>query len=395
MKKIVSRLLHPALGTLMALSIGVASLPASANAQPAPDVYLSTPVSSVLVDKGKQVTFSIDVNNRSKTGRFVDLALIKAPEGWEPVLKDRGFIARSVYARPEGLESVDLQVKVPPDAKAQDYEFVLQASGAGIETSTLKLVVGVKDKPTEGTKLTAQYPTLRGKSGTKFEFKADLRNDSEEERSYGLSASAPDGWDVSFKPSYEQKQISSVRVKSGSSQGLDIEVTPPNRVAAGEYPIKITASSAVDRATADLKVVITGNYQMAMTTRTEVFNTQATAGQESPFYIILTNTGSAPLQDVSFSSSKPQGWTVTFKPDKVDSLEPGAQREVAMMIKPSAKAIAGDYMLSVTASHPQVNVDRDIRVTVETPPLWGWIGIGVLAVVIGGLLGVFMKLGRR
>lgn len=393
MKRIVSKLLLVPLVAVVALAVGAANPSAVATAQ-APEVFLSTPVPGVMVDRGKQVTFSIDVNNKSKEGKTVDLALVKAPEGWEPIMKDRGFVVRSVWVDAGKSESVDLQLKVPAEAKAQDYEFVIKASGLGIDSS-LRLLVGVKDKPTQGTSFTAQYPTLRGKSGAKFGFKADLRNDSEEERTYGLSFKAPEGWDVTFKPSYEDKQVSTVRLKSGSSQGLDVEVTPPARIQAGEYPITVTASSQADRASADLKVTITGSYQMAMTTRTEVFNTQATAGQESPFYVTITNTGSAPLQNVSLSSSKPEGWTVTFKPDKIDQLDPGARREVTMLIKPSAKAIAGDYMLNVSASHPQTNLDRDVRVTVETPTLWGWVGAGILVLVIGGLLGLFMKLGRR
>ncbi len=392
MKRIVSRLLLAPLVALVALSVSAAGPAAVATAQ-VPEVYLSTPVPGVVVDRGKQVTFSIDVNNKGNVGRTVDLALTKAPDGWSPILKDRGFVVRSVWVDGGKSESVDLQVTAPAEAKG-DNEFVLRASGGGVD-STLRLVVGVKDQVTKATNLVVQYPTLQGKSGSQFGFKADLRNDSEGDRTYGLSFKAPDGWDVSFKPSYEDKQISSVQVKSGSSQSLDISVAPPARVQAGEYPITVTAASAQDKASADLKVTITGIFQMAMTTRGDLFNTQATAGQESPFYVTVTNTGSAPLQNVSLSSSKPDGWTVTFKPDKIDQLDPGAQREVSMLIKPSAKAIAGDYMLSVTASHPQVNIDKDVRVTVETPTLWGFVGIAILVVVIGGLMGLFMKLGRR
>ncbi|MGI5837718.1 MAG: NEW3 domain-containing protein [Chloroflexota bacterium] len=393
MKRSASKLLLAPLAALVALTVWAAA-PASVATAQAPEVYLSTPVPGVTVDRGKQVTFIIKVNNKSKEGKTVDLALTKAPEGWEPILKSRGFVARSVWVDAENSESVDLQLKVPAEAEAKDYEFTLRATGAGID-NTLNLRVAVKDQPTQGTSFNVQYPELRGKSGSTFGFKADLKNDSEEDRTFGLSFNAPNGWDVVFKPSYEDKQVSSVQVKSGSSQGLDISVTPPARVEAGEYPISITASSEADHSTADLKVIVTGSYEMVMTTRTEVFNTQATAGQESPFYVTITNTGSAPLQNVSLSSYKPEGWTVTFQPDKIDQLDPGAQREVTMLIKPSAKAIAGDYMLNVSASHPQVNLDRDIRVTVETPTIWGWVGAGILVLVIGGLLGLFMKLGRR
>lgn len=399
MNKVVSKLLLVPLAATLALLVGVANPPAAVEAQ-TPEVYISTPVPSVLIDKGKQVTFSIDVHNKGTMGKAVDLAIVAAPQGWEPIMRTRGFVARSVFVPAattdaEGFVSVDLQVRAPAEIKPQDYEFQIRASGAGVDTSVLTLKVGVKDQPTAGSSLIAQYPTVRGKSGAKFEFKADLKNDSEEERSYGLSFKAPEGWDVTFQPSYEQKQISDVRLKSGSSQGLDIQVQPPMGIAAGEYPITISAASNADRANADLKVVVTGSYQMEMATRTQTFNTTATAGQESPFYVTVFNTGSAPLQNVALASNKPEGWAVTFNPATIESLEPGAQREVAMMIKPAAKAIAGDYMLSVSATQAQVTLNRDVRVSVETPALWGWVGMGVLVLVIGGLLGLFLKLGRR
>lgn len=394
MKRIVSKLMLAPLLALVALSVGVAGAPVIATAQ-APVVYLSTPVPGVVVDKGKQVTFSIDVNNTSKTGRTVNLALSSAPDGWVPILKDRGFVVRSVWVAPEKSESVDLQVQVPAEAKNQDYKFSLKASGDGFDATTLDLLVGVQEQTTKATALVVQYPTLQGKAGATFGFKADLNNNGLADRTYGLSFKAPDGWDVTFKPSYEDKQISSVQVKTGGTQSLDVTVTPAGRVAAGEYPITLTASSPADRASADLKVTVTGSYQIAMTARNDVFNTSATAGQESPFYVTITNSGTAPLQNVSLSSTKPQNWAVTFNPAKIDQLDPGASREVAMSVKPAANAIAGDYMLTVTSSNPQATLDRDVRVQVSTPTLWGWVGIAVLVIVIGGLLGLFMKLGRR
>ncbi|MCL4534902.1 MAG: NEW3 domain-containing protein [Bacteroidetes bacterium] len=395
MKRIMSRLMLAPLFALVVLSAGAASLPAIANAQ-VPVVYLSTPVTGAVVDKGKQVTFSIDVNNTSKAGQNVNLDMTTAPEGWTPILKDQGFVVRSVWVAPEKTETVSLQLTVPKDAKNQDYKFTLKASGNGFDPTTLNLLLGVQDQSSQATTaLVVQYPTISGKAGAAFGFKADLNNNGLSDVTYGLSAKAPDGWDVVFKPSYQDTQISSAQVKAGSSQSLDITVTPPTGVKAGEYPITITAASPTDRASSDLKAIVTGSYQITMSARNDIWNTTATAGQDSPFYVTVTNSGSAPLQNVTLSSTKPQNWTVTFNPATIAQLDPGASREVAMVTKPATNAIAGDYMLTVTSSNTQATLDRDVRVQVSTPTLWGWVGIVVLVVVIGGLLGLFMKLGRR
>jgi len=36
-----------------------------------------------------------------------------------------------------------------------------------------------------------------------------------------------------------------------------------------------------------------------------------------------------------------------------------------------------------------------MRVTAHAPATWGWIGVGIIAAVIGGLGGLFTWLGRR
>ena len=61
------------------------------------------------------------------------------------------------------------------------------------------------------------------------------------------------------------------------------------------------------------------------------------------------------------------------------------------------KTIAGDYMVAISAS-PESGYafgNIDVRVTVLTPTIWGWVGIGIVVLVIAGLAVMFMRLGRR
>jgi len=52
-------------------------------------------------------------------------------------------------------------------------------------------------------------------------------------------------------------------------------------------------------------------------------------------------------------------------------------------------------MLTFTASGEKSTDGAEIRVTVETPTIWGIIGIGIIVIVIVGVAIIFTRLGRR
>ena len=59
------------------------------------------------------------------------------------------------------------------------------------------------------------------------------------------------------------------------------------------------------------------------------------------------------------------------------------------------RTIAGDYALTVTANSADVTKSENFRITVSTPTIWGWIGFGIVGLVVIGLAAVFFRLGRR
>lgn len=380
----------------LALSLAVA-ITAVASAQQSSPVEVTTLFPNVVVDSSKdKVTITINVANTSTTGQSFDLVVADPPKGWEPVLKARGFVVRKMYLAAGKSDTVDFQVQPPEGVESQDYAFLLKALGSGgTELSTLKLTVGIQPKVSGGLKMTSQFPSLRGPSRNKFEFSLDLTNNADEDRNYNLSAVAPQGWEASFKPAYEDKQIPSIALKANENKTVNVQVQPPEKAPAGEYPIKVSAAAGNQKADVDLKITLTGTYEMSLTTSSGRLNAQATAGQTSPFSILASNTGSANLEKVTFSSSKPEGWEVKFDPETVDAIEAGALRQVNVTVKPSAKAIAGDYIISLTASTSQTSKSMDVRVTVETPTYWGWLGAGIIVLVVGGLYVVYRYAGRR
>jgi uncharacterized membrane protein len=52
-------------------------------------------------------------------------------------------------------------------------------------------------------------------------------------------------------------------------------------------------------------------------------------------------------------------------------------------------------MLTLNASSEKASDKIELRVTVETPTIWGIVGIGIIVVVIIAVAIIFTRLGRR
>ena len=101
--------------------------------------------------------------------------------------------------------------------------------------------------------------------------------------------------------------------------------------------------------TTDLGLDITGQPKLDITGREGLLSTRASAGVETSVPILVTNTGTAPAEDIELSGSAPSGWKVTFEPKTIDRIAPNENKEVQALITPTAKAIAGDYVATLRA----------------------------------------------
>jgi uncharacterized repeat protein (TIGR01451 family) len=149
----------------------------------------------------------------------------------------------------------------------------------------------------------------------------------------------------------------------------------------------------------DLGVTITGSYSLTLSTADGRLNATATAGQDSPLNLVVTNTGTAPLSQVTVTSTPPSGWQITFAPEALANLQPNTPTTVVATIHASDQAVAGDYALTFRANSAgqgqTASVSTDIRTTVQTSQLWLFVGIGLIIVVFVALFLVFRQYGRR
>jgi uncharacterized membrane protein len=259
--------------------------------------------------------------------------------------------------------------------------------------------------PTEKITLTCQYPALSSYASSPFSFTVDLQyTGGKESRVFDLQAKVPDGFAYSIMPSYgSSSQISAIRLDPTKTYPDSISVTvAPNSwqlPKPGEYAITVAASSGDLKASIDLKAIVTAKYDLTVKTSTGLLNTNATSGKDNYLTISIDNTGTADLEKIEFSSktSSPSGWSITFDPKEIDLLPAGGTHDIQVDIKPAEKTISGDYMVTISAQPQAKNAfgSFDLRVTVLTPTIWGWVGVAIVVLVIAGLAYMFMRLGRR
>lgn len=363
---------------------------------------LILPYTDVTVGQGQEVTMDAEVVNRRKNPVQVELALDSIPKGWEVGFHSRypSYPIRSVTVQGEKSTTIEFKSKIPENTKPGNYEIKVTAkdensSSRFAETVTFR--VTSKKVETGGLKLTSQYPVLTTPTGQTLKFTVDLKNETNKPLTASLVAQAPETWLVRFKPQFGDTVISSIAIKENATETLSVEIDSPLREKAGEFPITIRARAGAFEASANLKVTLKGTPDLRIGTRSDTLNTALTAGKKTPVEILVGNAGSGPVRNLSFLiSKKPENWTIDFKPDKIDALNPGEVREIAMEILPPARTIAGDYLLTISPNSPDATAKTvDFRVTVSTPTAWAWLGWGIVAAVVLGLGVVFVRLGRR
>ncbi|MGD0917664.1 MAG: NEW3 domain-containing protein [Thermodesulfobacteriota bacterium] len=354
--------------------------------------------SGVTVPRGEAVKMDLTLENKGRTDETIDVKISTIPQGWKAFLRGGSYQVSGMFV-PNG-KSRSLALSLEPDKSVGPGTYLFQIDGQtsdGKFTSSQKLTVTVQEKipGTEDIQITTSYPVLRGQTDAKFEFSLEVMNKSESDRTFNLSAVGPEKWELNLKPAYEAKQISSLRIKGGQSQTLAVEVTPSKDAQAGEYPVLVRVSSGDKKAEAKLMVVLTGIYKIDAGTLTGILSLEAVAGKTANFSLFVKNTGSAVNRNITFSSFKPENWDASFKPEKIDALEPGALKQVEVTVKPASQALVGDYSVGVMVNGEKSDKTIEMRVTVKASTAWGWIGVGVIVFVIAGLSALFIWLGRR
>ena len=355
---------------------------------------VTTPYPAVSVAPGSKASFDLTVTTTQPAR--VDLTISGVPTGWSAQLNGGGYVVTAVLSDPKTPPTVRLDVKVPPDAQPSTYHLVV-AGVSGSLHDELPIDIEVSSAAGGDVTMVTDFPSLQGPASTTFTFNLTLANNTAQDLTFGLNAQGPTGWTVTAKPT-SQSQASTFQVNAGDTAGITVTADPPPAVAAGQYAINVTATAGDKTVGGKLQVDVTGQFSMSLTTPDGRLNANGPAGGVIARTLSIQNTGTAPLTAVTLSETLPSGWTVTYDPaGPIASIAPGQSVTVTANMVPAANAIAGDYVATFTVNAPDASTtaSADIRVTVETPLNWLFVGAGLIVLILLALGWIFQRYGRR
>jgi uncharacterized membrane protein len=371
----------------------------SASAQETPPavkgLFLLTDYPAVTVRPGTTTTVNLRLRNYALEPDRYALTVGGVPQGWTVTLLGGGQPVAAAMVATNDSTSLQLRLDVPQNAAVgATANLTVTAKGTTVE-KTLPIAVSLaKDLPAK-LAIEPELPSLRGTSKSSFEYQLKIKNDSGRNLVIALAAQAPQNFETSFTEQYGSQELSSLPVEAGQSKTVKLKVRPPSTIGANRYPVTVKASAEDASADASVALEITGQPRLSMAGRDGVLSARAEAGKEASIPIVVTNTGTAPADEIELTSSAPSGWKVVFEPKTIDRIAPGANKEVQALVTPPEKAIAGDYAPTFNAAARGETANTQFRVAVGVSTMWGAIGIGIIAIALLIMVGAVARFGRR
>jgi uncharacterized membrane protein len=357
-------------------------------------IWVSTPFPAFNIPAGEPVTLDLNVHNSGLPPQQVALRVERVPDGWSAAFLGEGKRVQSVFVAPGDKAAVKLRLQPAGKASGGTQRFEVVAAGADARFRLpIELTVGQSLPPR--LSLRSELPELRGSPSSEFDFKVAVRNDGGEDATVRVDVGVPNGFRAKVTEQYGSQEITSLPIKVGEEKTLSVKVTPSSGAKQDKYPVMVRASSEKARAQIELVAEVSGEPKLELTGREERVSASATAGEESPIELVIANRGSAPAQDVKLEANAPSGWKVSFQPERLELIAPNETKTATALVTPSAKAIAGDYMVNVRALTGGGNESSEFRVTVRTSTLWGVVGILIIAAAVVVLVAAMLRYGRR
>lgn len=382
---------------LAPFAFAVALIPAAHAAETPHDIkglYLMTDYPAVTVRPGTTSNIPLRLQNYGLGPERYQLSISGVPSGWTATLLGGGQPVAAAMPAPDASVALQLRLEVPANADLSEQKLTVKAEGQGNQATLPLNVALAKELPAKLT-VTSKLPSLRGSPKSNFEYTLNIKNDSGRNLVASFAAEAPANFETSFTEAYGSQELSSIPIDAGQSKDIKLKVRPPSTIDAGHFPVHVTVSAEDASAKTDLALDVVGEPQLQVAGRDGLLSARAVAAQQSSIPIVVTNTGTAPADNITLAATAPSGWKVTFEPATIDRIVPGKDAEVQALVTPSDKSLAGDYMTTVRATSRGENASSQFRITVATSTEWGMAGAGVIGIALLLMLGAVARFGRR
>ena len=391
MRRLIALLALVATPTLAAVPAFAADPPPAAAVK---GLWLLTDYPSQTVRPGEVANIRFKLQNAGLAPETLALSVDGVPEGWKADVLGGGQPVAAAMPGINESASLTLRVDVPKDAKPGSQTMTVHAKGAS-QSIDLPVTLTIGTEAPAKLTLKSRLPSLMGTPRSAYDYTLSVSNDSGKDLTVAMSAQAPANFQTSFTEGYGTNEISSIPIEAGQSKDIKVKVTPPRDVKAGNYPVLVKV--AAEGATADQRVTlqISGQGRLALAAKDGRLSGEAQVGKTAEYTLVVSNDGTAALEEVELSGSAPTNWKVEFNPKTIPSVAPNEKKEVQVSVTPSDKTIAGDYVASFRANAKGESSNADFRITVTTSTLWGIAGVGIIAVALLVLLGAVARFGRR
>lgn len=357
-------------------------------------LYLMTDYPAVTVRPGTTANVSLRLQDYGLAPARYQLSVAGVPSGWTATLLGGGQPVGAAMPAPDGSVALQLRLDVPAGSDLSAHTLTVRAEGQGT-TAELPIEVSLaKELPAKLT-VKSSLPSLRGSPKSNFDYTLSIKNDSGRNLVASFAAEAPANFETSFTEAYGTQELSSIPIDAGQSKDIKLKVRPPTTVGAGHFPVKVTVKAEDASASTELALDVVGEPHLQISGRDGLLSARAVAGKQSSIPVVVTNTGTAPAENIALAGSAPSGWKVTFEPATIDRLVPGKDSEVQALLTPSDKSLAGDYQATIRATSRGESASSQFRITVATSTVWGMAGAGVIGVALLLMLGAVARFGRR
>jgi uncharacterized membrane protein len=350
-------------------------------------VYCDTP--GLLALGGDVVTFPIVIQNYDDDHTYSLSATNYA--GWSTHYEYNGKQINQIYVPGSDKRTVNLVVETSYSSPINTHSI-----SANVDSKSLGLSVTITSV-NSSVSVSAQVSTVIGSIGSSADYTLLLENVQGQDNEYRLSVDGlPDGWYYKFKESAQSaSELAEVIVSASSIKSLILQITPLLSATEGDYNFTaIVTTPDGNEITKDLTLRLKGSVSMSAASDTYAYDAKPGESFNIPVYVTNNGKGQA-LTGVYLDVSAPSGWTVSTSPTQYNSIKAGETQLFTISLVPPANIVASDYQVEVNVVSDQQKTTETYRITVSTSSIVPYIGGAIVLVIVGGLVLMYRKYGRR